>query len=70
MSVDTLNKRSSAMDMGGPIELAMPPPDGSISVGTRAHLLWLYSGIAEDESAPVGSSADDWIIRARRRGRR
>jgi len=44
MAVDSKAKRFSMLAMGrGAI---LPAPDGTIAAADRAHLLWLYAGIA------------------------
>jgi hypothetical protein len=44
MAVDTKAKRFSMLAFGsGGI---LPDPDGTIAAADRAHLLWLYSGLA------------------------
>jgi hypothetical protein len=42
--------------------------DGTVDLDDRQHLLDLYSGIAL--GAPVAAAVEDYIVRARRRGRR
>ncbi len=47
MSIDTSEKRRSAIDFGkGPRGSGMPIPSGSIGVAPRSHILNLYSGTA------------------------
>lgn len=45
MAIDTLAKRSSALNVGMPWHVTLPPADGSIGQGDRQHVAHQYSGI-------------------------
>jgi hypothetical protein len=65
--ISTRNKRAAAMNNGfqdGPL----PSPTGTIDVGDRAMLCWVYAGLGY---APSGGGSGGWIgamLRRRRRG--
>lgn len=48
MAIDSAAKRASvqAYTLG----LVRPPPDGTIALGDRAAVVWLYSGLSYSES--------------------
>lgn len=46
MAVDTAAKRYSLVGLAAPVPSLLPIPDGTVEAADRAHLLWLYSGIA------------------------
>jgi hypothetical protein len=46
MAIDTAAKRYSMLDLDLPSSPALGPPSLLSDVGTRLHLLWLYSGFA------------------------
>jgi hypothetical protein len=47
--MDTRNKRSSAIGVGLPWRGQLPAPDGTIDELDRAHVAFLYAGIAIEE---------------------
>lgn len=53
MAIDTAAKRFSIMDADLPTQPGMVPPDGTIDVGARLALLWLYSGIVPEWTAEL-----------------
>lgn len=70
MAVDTALKRASAINVSSPWRGILPLPDGSVDAEDRQVVPFHYSGILADDSGPVVAAVDEWIIRARRRGRR
>jgi hypothetical protein len=69
--LDTTSKRASAVQLMKPWTISPPLPDGTIDQGDRQHIAATYSGIlAGTFVAPVANAVSEWIIRARRRGRR
>lgn len=58
MAVNTASRRFSMMRLGRVGVGPLPPPDGAIDAGDRAHLLGLYSGIALD----VASDYSDIVL--------
>lgn len=57
MAVDTRDKRASAIFLNlDPLRL-YPNPDGSIAnANDRAHMAWLYSGLAVTATAAAAAS--------------
>jgi hypothetical protein len=49
MAVDTRNKRASAINLMLPWRGQLPAPDGTIDELDRAHVAFLYAGIAIEE---------------------
>jgi hypothetical protein len=69
--LDTRSKRSSSVQLVTPFLLAPVLPDGTIDQGDRQQTAWTYSGIAAGGAAPPATpDVNEWIVRARRRGRR
>lgn len=69
MAVDTALKRFSMMDFDVPSAPALFPT-GADTFGERLHGLWLYAGIEPDGAPPEEAVLYDYLVRARRRGRR
>ena len=46
MAVDTREKRFSVMNMGLPIPFNLFEVDGTVNADDKAHLLYLYAGVA------------------------
>lgn len=67
--MDTALKRGSAINIASPWRGILPAPDGSVDQADRQVVPFMYAGISASGAAPV-ATVDDWIIRARRRGRR
>jgi len=55
MSVDTRQKRSSAITFGRVPAITLPEADGSVDADDMAQLLMMYSGIVE--GAPVAATS-------------
>ncbi len=53
MSVDTTNKRYSAIHVGCPWRSSLPIPDGSVDQGDRQHVAGLYRGVLADPLTAV-----------------
>lgn len=68
--LDTVSKRASSVQLRKPWAISPPLPDGTIDQGDRQHIALTYSGILAGAAAAVTSQVSEWIIRARRRGRR
>ena len=68
--MNTASKRSSAINVGSPWRSRLPFPDGSVDQPDRQAVPFMYAGIAADGGAPPAAEVSEWIIRARRRGRR
>jgi hypothetical protein len=66
MSIDTRNKRASAILISLPWRGMQPNPDGTIGDADRAQSAYLYSGIASESAV---EAFDQYVIRVRR-GRR
>ncbi len=68
--INSKGKRFCMLAFASPLAWQLhPDPDGGFDAGDRAHLLHLYCGNAL--GAPVDDAVvDDYILRARRRGRR
>ena len=49
MALDSVSDRYSMLNMGMPLLIILPEPDGSITEVDRVHLLRLYGGIDLDE---------------------
>ncbi|KKM96464.1 hypothetical protein LCGC14_1177850 [marine sediment metagenome] len=49
MALDSVSDRYSALNMGMPLLIILPEPDGSVTEVDRVHLLRLYGGIDLDE---------------------
>ena len=49
MALDSVSDRYSAINMGMPLLIILPEPDGSITEVDRVHLLGLYGGIDLDD---------------------
>lgn len=67
--MDTALKRASALNVSSPWRGILPMPDGSVDQVDRQVVPFMYAGITA-AGAPAVALNDDWIIRARRRGRR
>lgn len=61
MSVDTRNKRSSAIGAFSAPRLIMPQPFGTIDANARIILGYSYRGISA--AAPGGGGATPWLYR-------
>lgn len=69
--MDTADKRASAVHIGLPFRGMLPVPDGSIGAGDRAQAGLMYRGIIDEGGTPPEPATNnDWLIVARRRGRR
>lgn len=69
--LDTASKRASSVQLLQPGLNSPPFPDGTLDQGDQQHIAHTYSGILAGGFVPPPVSAgDDYIIRARRRGRR
>lgn len=53
MAVDTAAKRCSAIHVTAPWRMLIVPPDGTVDVGARQAVAFLYSGIAASEAVVV-----------------
>ena len=69
MAIDTKDKRASAIDAALPWRTELPDPSGTIGAGARQIIARLYSGILPTPP-PSGNSGGEWLVIARRRGRR
>lgn len=56
MAIDTAAKRFSIMDADLPTQPGMVPPSGTINVGPRLALLWLYSGIVPTVDGAIAAT--------------
>lgn len=63
MAVDTADKRGSALGSFSVMPFTLPIPDAAIGPQTRAHALYLYSGLeaSDTETSPT-------VIEIRRQG--
>ena len=68
---DTANKRASALNLSQPWRGMLPLPDATADAGDRAQSAFMYRGLFDGGTPPEPSPVNnEWIIRARRRGRR
>lgn len=69
MALDTRDKRASAVHVSLPWRGVLPAPDGSVGGADRQQSAFLYRGVAAGGGG-AAPAANEWIVRARRRGRR
>lgn len=67
--MNTKDNRASAIHISLPFRGLLPQP-GTLDQADRQQIAFMYRGISAGGETPEEPAESEWIIRARRRGRR